>query len=75
MQDLKTQYNSPTLGLYFFAPEYLEFVSNLEYYLTDAKIEFSDSSKYGQEFSRKKTCEFTIEPSVSNLVPMEKSRY
>lgn len=46
MQDLKTQYNSPTLGLYFFAPEYLEFVSNLEYYLTDAKIEFSDSSKY-----------------------------
>ena len=54
MQDLKTQYNSPTLGLYFFAPEYFEFVSNLKYYLTDAKIEFSDSSKYKLGNGRRK---------------------
>ena len=46
MQDLGTQYNSPTLGLYFFAPDYLEFLSNLKYYLTEAKIEFVESSKY-----------------------------
>lgn len=46
MQDLGTHYNSPTLGLYFFAPDYLKFVSNLRYYLTEAKLEFVDSSKY-----------------------------
>lgn len=46
MQDLGTKYNSPTLGLYFFASDYLEFVSNLRYYLTEAKIEFVESSKY-----------------------------
>lgn len=41
----------------------------------ETTVFFSDSSRYGQEFSRKKICEFTIEPSVSNLVPIEKSRY
>ena len=46
MQDLKMQYNSPTLGLYFMYPDYLEFLSNLEYYLKDAKIEFVEHSKY-----------------------------
>lgn len=46
MQDLNMQYNSPTLGLYFMYPDYLEFLSNLEYYLKDAKIEFVEHSKY-----------------------------
>lgn len=30
MQDLNMQYNSPTLGLYFFADDYMEFLSNLK---------------------------------------------
>lgn len=46
MQDLGMKYNSPTLGLYFFSEDYIEFLSNLKYYLTDAKLEFLDSSKY-----------------------------
>ena len=33
MQDLGMQYNTPTLGLYFFADDYIEFLSNLKYYL------------------------------------------
>lgn len=46
MQDLGMEYNSPTLGLYFWAEDYIEFLSNLEYYLTEAKIEFVEHSKY-----------------------------
>ena len=46
MQDLKMQYNSPTLGLYIMYPDYIEFLSNLEYYLKEAKIEFVKHSKY-----------------------------
>lgn len=46
MQDLKMEYNSPTLGLYFMYPDYIEFLSNLKYYLTEAKIEFKEHSKY-----------------------------
>ena len=40
------QYNTPTLGLYFFADDYIEFLSNLKYYLTEAKLEFLDESRY-----------------------------
>ena len=32
---------------------------------------FSDSSKYGQEFGRKKTCEFVIESDLENLKPLK----
>ena len=46
MQDLHMQYNSPTLGLYFMYPDYIEFLSHLEYYLKDAKIKFVEHSKY-----------------------------
>lgn len=46
LQDLKMQYNSPTLGLYFMYPDYIEFLSHLEYYLKEAKIEFVEHSKY-----------------------------
>ena len=46
MQDLHMQYNSPTLGLYIMYPDYLEFLSNLEYYLKEAKIQFVGNSKY-----------------------------
>ena len=46
MQDLGMQYNSPTLGLYIMYPDYLEFLSHLKHYLTEAKIEFQEHSKY-----------------------------
>lgn len=46
MQDLKMEYNTPTLGLYFMYPDYIEFLSNLRHYLTEAKIEFLEHSKY-----------------------------
>ena len=46
MQDLKLEYNSPTLGLYFMYPDYIEFLQHLEYYLKEAKIEFVEHSKY-----------------------------
>lgn len=46
MQDLNMKYNSPTLGLYFMYPDYIEFLKNLRYYLTEAKIEFVEHSKY-----------------------------
>lgn len=53
MQDLGMQYNSPTLGLYFGAPDY-KFLSNLKYYLTEAKIEFVEHSKYPLGDERRK---------------------
>lgn len=46
MQDFGMKYNSPTLGLYFMYPDFIEFLSNLSFYLTDAKIEFVEHSKY-----------------------------
>lgn len=46
MQDIGMQYNTPTLGLYFFAADYIEFLQHLEYYLKEAKITFVEHSKY-----------------------------
>lgn len=46
MQDLGMKYNTPTLGLYFMYPDYIEFLTHLEYYLTEAKIQFVEHSKY-----------------------------
>lgn len=46
MQDLNMKYNSPTLGLYFMYPDYIEFLQHLEYYLKEAKIQFVEHSKY-----------------------------
>ncbi len=54
MQDLGMQYNTPTLGLYFWAPDYIEFLSNLHYYLTEAKIQFVEHSKYPLGNKRRK---------------------
>lgn len=46
MQDLHLKYNSPTAGLYFFYPDYIEFLNNLNYYLSEAKLRFIEASKY-----------------------------
>lgn len=54
MQDLGMQYNTPTLGLYIWYPDYIDFLSNLKYYLTEAKIEFVEHSKYPLGDERRK---------------------
>ncbi len=46
MQDLGLEYHSPTLGLYFMYPDYIEFLQHLEYYLKEARIEFVPQSRY-----------------------------
>lgn len=53
MQDFNMKYNSPTLGLYFYAPEYVKFLSNLKYYLTEAKLIFVEKSIYELENKRR----------------------
>lgn len=45
MQDVGMQYNTPTLGLYFWAPDYIEFLKDLPRYL-NAEITFVEHSKY-----------------------------
>lgn len=44
-QDIKLPYLSPTAGLYFFFPDYIEFLSDIENNL-NANIEFVNSSKF-----------------------------
>lgn len=46
--------NSPTVGMYFISEEYLKFVSNLKYYLTECKISFVDAnlSKHKDFYSK-----------------------
>lgn len=44
-QDLNFRYNSPTVGLYFMYPDYIEFLSNINYYI-NCPIIFTKKSKY-----------------------------
>lgn len=53
MQDLKMQYNSPTEGLYFMMPDYLEFLEHLEYYTQKAELSFVKHSRYQLGESRR----------------------
>ena len=46
MQDLNYEYNSPTLGLYFFANDYIKFLKNLKHNLLGATLVFAQESKY-----------------------------
>lgn len=46
MQDLSMRYNSPTEGLYFMYPDYIKFLKNLKYYLNEATLTFTPTSKY-----------------------------
>ena len=54
LQDLGKEYNTPTLGLYFMPKDYIEFLSNIRYYL-GTEITFTDQSKYelGNEARKK----------------------
>lgn len=53
-QYLDMPYLSPTVGLYFFAPDYIKFISDLKYYF-DTPLEFikPEESKYFDELKRK----------------------
>ena len=57
VQDLKMQYNTPTAGLYFMYPDYIEFLKDIKYYLTEAKIQFVNKSKYPLGNERLKNAE------------------
>lgn len=60
-QYLDMPYLSPTAGLYFFAPDYIKFVSDLHHYLNSPLV-FIDAkeSKYYEELKRKKETERII---------------
>lgn len=48
-------YDSPTIGCYFFAEDYIKFISNLKYYLNlDMSFISYDRSRHKDELSRKK---------------------
>lgn len=53
-QYLDLQYNTPTIGLYFFAKEYIRFLSNLKYYL-NCPLKFIETkkSKYFKELCKR----------------------
>ena len=52
---LNLPFSSPTIGLYFFAPEFIKFISNLKYYTSLPVIELKASdSKYYDELVRLK---------------------
>ncbi len=44
-QDMESPYLSPTVGLYFFFPDYVEFLSDLDKNI-NADLIFTESSKY-----------------------------
>ncbi|WP_052342635.1 DUF1919 domain-containing protein [Bacillus sp. EB01] len=54
-QSYELPYNSPTIGLYFMADDFLKFVSNLRYYL-NSKLEFinPNNSKYYEQLKTDK---------------------
>ena len=54
-QYLDMPYLSPTVGLYFFADDYLKFVKNLHYYLSlELKFISLQESKYCEELKKRK---------------------
>lgn len=48
------KFQTPTVGMYFYADEYLKFLSNLNYYLSlDMDVKEANSSKYYEEICRR----------------------
>ena len=53
-QHLGMEYNTPTVGLYFFADEYIKFLSDFDHYIKqELKIINTADSKYYQELVNK----------------------
>ena len=58
-QKLNLPYLSPTVGTYFYAEDYIKFLSNLEYYLSiTPKIIPINQSKYSKELSELKVYKY-----------------
>lgn len=57
IQDLDMAYNTPTVGLFIWSSDFIEFLRHLKYYLTEAKLEFVEQSKYelGNQIRYEKT--------------------
>lgn len=54
-QKLDLPYTSPTVGVYFYAEDYIKFITNMEYYLSiTPKIISKEQSKYARELSELK---------------------
>lgn len=58
MQDLHYEYNSPTLGLYFFAEDYIMFLKDLKHNLLEAELTFIEESRYPLGNERRAKWEF-----------------
>ncbi len=56
-QDTQTPYTSPTIGMYFFFPDYIEFLSDIENNL-HAELTFTNVSKYKLGNERIKKAKF-----------------
>ena len=60
-QHYNLSYDSPTIGLYFFAEDYIKFVSNLKYYLNlDMAFISYEQSKHKDELLQKKQTKIPI---------------
>lgn len=46
-EDLRLPYTTPTVGLFFYAPDYIRFVENLRYYI-NLELKFTAHSKYDE---------------------------
>lgn len=61
------KYMSPTIGIYFFAPEYIRFISNLEYYLSiDAEPLDIEKSRYKDEILKRE-----VNPMIGHVGDVE----
>jgi uncharacterized protein (DUF1919 family) len=54
-EDLQMEYNTPTVGLFFYAPCYIKFLKNFQYYI-QRPVTFKETSIYdeGQELRKTK---------------------
>jgi uncharacterized protein (DUF1919 family) len=48
-KDMRLCFNSPTIGLFFYSPDYIKFLKNLDYYL-EMELSFTNQSKYEGSF-------------------------
>lgn len=53
-QDLHLPYLTPTVGLFFYAPDYIKFVENLAHYINQ-ELKFSNDSKYDEANESRKS--------------------
>lgn len=53
-QDLNLPYLTPTIGLFFYAPDYIKFVENLDHYINQ-ELKFSNDSKFDEANEARKS--------------------